>query len=102
MAKQRLEQDFVAFGLLEYYQESLKMLQSILNVISTKKKEDQTEQKTASNTSFAHVNTGRGSDAYKERVIIELRSDIEQANQLDIELLLDNSFLIDWKSSVQQ
>jgi hypothetical protein len=78
--------DFVAFGLLEYDKESLKMLQSILNVISTKKKEDQTQQTTASKTSFAHVNTGRGSDAFKERVIIELGSDIEQANQLDIEL----------------
>jgi Sulfotransferase family len=87
-AKQRLEHDFVAFGLLEYSEESLRMLQPILNVISTKKSHDQAQQNTSSKIqqALAQKNTGVGSDSFKERVRIELGSDIEQANQLDIEL----------------
>jgi hypothetical protein len=74
VAKQRLKNDFVAFGLLEYHLESLSMINEVMTSFGLPTVDLDLRQENA------------GNDVVKERITKELTGAITKANRLDLEL----------------
>lgn len=82
VAKRRLQNDFIAFGLLEYQKESLEMLNKVLLEFELPSFYD--DETTYLELQSPLTNSGKSKN--KDRIANELTTAIVEANQLDIEL----------------